>query len=427
LSSGCFSFVIPTGADASAAGWRDLYFDFSRSLSAVPISALFFDPGEFSNLCTTSDSLLPSGFSKSKPISGVIMKSLRLSSGVMALVVLAGLAGCNKAPARNDPQVAADVQRKISSDAGVTSHEVGVQADHGVVTLSGNVASDEERASAASDAATVEGVRTVVNDLVVQQTEAAPTLAPETPEAPAPVKNTSKRMALSAAKADKHAAAALPIAEDNSNAPPTALPAAPSEPTAAQAPPPPPPPKKVTIAAGTQLTVRLIDTLDSERNQVGDSFHATLGAPIVIDDETAIPSGADVVGRVVDVKSAGRFAGGSDLKLELTSLSVNGKTYNIQSNQWSRTGKGEGKNTAVKAGGGAALGAIIGGLAGGGKGAAIGTLAGAGAGTGAAAATQKPNQIKLGPEATLSFLLTNTVTVTQQSSNNQNAGRTPLQ
>ena len=153
---------------------------------------------------------------------------------------------------------------------------------------------------------------------------------------------------------------------------------------------------------------------------MGDAFHATLGTPIVVDSETAIPSGADVVGRVVDVKSAGRFAGNSVLTLELNSLSVNGKTYNIQTNQWSRQGKGEGKNTAVKAGGGAAIGAIIGGIAGGGKGAAIGSVAGAGAGTGAAA-TKKGEQIKLAPESTLSFLLINTVTVTQQTANNRNA------
>ena len=105
---------------------------------------------------------------------------------------------------------------------------------------------------------------------------------------------------------------------------------------------------------------------------------------------------------------------------------MNGKTYNVQTSQWSRQGKGEGKNTAVKAGGGAALGAIIGGLAGGGKGAAIGSVAGAGAGTGVAA-TKKGQQIKLPPESTLSFLLINTVTVNQQSANSRNAGRTPLQ
>ena len=150
--------------------------------------------------------------------------------------------------------------------------------------------------------------------------------------------------------------------------------------------------------------------MDPERNQVGDTFHGSLGAPIVIDDETVIPTGADVVGRVANVQSAGRFAGSSLLTLELTSLGVNGKTYNIQTNQWSR-GKGEGKNTATKTAGGAALGAIIGGIAGGGKGAAIGTVAGAGAGAGVSA-TKKGEQIKLGPESSLDFQLINSLTVT---------------
>ena len=145
-----------------------------------------------------------------------------------------------------------------------------------------------------------------------------------------------------------------------------------------------------------------------------------------IDDETVIPSGADVVGHVVDVKSAGRFAGNSVLTLELTSLSVNGKTYNVQTNQWSRQGKGEGKNTAVKAGGGAALGAIIGGLAGGGKGRGywLGGRSGSGNRRGR---DQEGRANQARAESTLSFLLINTVTVTQQSSNNRNAGRTPLQ
>ena len=115
-----------------------------------------------------------------------------------------------------------------------------------------------------------------------------------------------------------------------------------------------------------------------------------------------IPSGADVVGRVADVKSAGRFAGNSVLTLELTSLSVNGKTYNIQTNQWTRAGNGEGKNTATKVGVGTAAGAILGGIFGGGKGAAIGAASGAGAGTGVAAA-KKGQQIQLPAEAVLNF------------------------
>ena len=316
---------------------------------------------------------------------------------ITGALLLAALSGCNKAPARTDAQVAAEVQNKINSDSGITSREIGVQSANGVVTLSGDVDSEVERVSAASDAATVAGVKTVVNNLVVQQAQATappsaePSVAASVPSQPG--KKPLKHRGAGNAGAAKQGAG--PVSGDHSNVQASNQPSPPPEPAVAQAPTPPPPPKKVTVPAGTQLTVRLNDSLDSERNQVGDSFHATLGAPIVIDDETVIPSGADVIGHVVDVKSAGRFAGNSALTLELTSLSVNGKTYNIQTNQWSRQGKGEGKNTAVKAGGGAALGAIIGGLAGGGKGAAIGSVAGAGAGTGAAA-TKKGEQIKLG-------------------------------
>ncbi len=346
--------------------------------------------------------------------------------GLAALAVSFGLVACNRAPARSDAQVAAEVQRNLQRDDRIASRGVEVKADHGVVTLSGDVASDDERKSAAATAARVEGVRTVVNNLVVQQAQANPAVEPEPPPAPPVATNPVKKAALPTRRAATlPPAPSFAPATSEPNVPAVNTPATPTEPAVAQVPPPPPPPKKITIPAGTQITIRLNDSLDTERNQVGDTFHATMGAPIVIDDQAVIPPGADVVGRVVDVKSAGRFAGNSVLTLELNSLSVNGKTYNIQTNQWSREGKGEGKNTAIKAGGGAAIGAIIGGLAGGGKGAAIGSVAGAGAGTGAAA-TKKGEQIKLAPEATLSFLLINTVTVTQQTAINRSGTRNPL-
>jgi hypothetical protein len=344
-----------------------------------------------------------------------------ITAGVSALLGLTVLAGCNRTVARTDAQVAVEVQGKIGSDSRITSNEIGVQTESGVVTLSGNVASDVERTSAAKDAATVDGVKTVINNLTVAQGRdevAASNLANQ--------KEGKKPTQIAKSTPTKLDVGLQPITENSAPAVQNSLPPASPTPAVAQAPAPPPSPKKVMIQAGTQLTVRLNDGLSSEKNQVGDTFHATLGAPLVVDDETAIPSGADVTGHVVDVKSAGRFAGNSELKLELTSLSVNGKTYNIQTSQWSRQGKGEGKNTATKVGGGAAVGAIIGGLAGGGKGAAIGSVAGAGAGTGVSA-TKKGEQINLAPESTLSFLLINPVTVTQQSANNHSAGRPPLQ
>src|SRR5271157_650397 len=340
----------------------------------------------------------------------------------LALTLVLGVfAGCSKKPARTDAQIASDVQTKIYSDPAVQSREIGVQAASGVVTLSGDVSNDTERGAAANDAAAADGVRTVVNNLQVQQAQAAPAVQPQQPQQPS--KREKKSEAASTrqhhASDDQSANSAGNTMQAENIPPPQAAPAVQAPP------PPPPPPQKVTIPAGTQLTVRLNDPLDSERNQVGDTFHGSLSAPIVIDGETVIPSGADVVGRVADVKSAGRFAGNSVLTLELTSLSVNGKTYNIQTNQWSRAGKGEGKNTATKVGAGTAAGAVLGGIIGGGKGAAIGAAAGAGAGTGVAA-SKKGQQIQLRPEAVLNFQIINPLTVTPQNANDRNSGRTPL-
>ncbi len=341
-------------------------------------------------------------------------------AGVLA-ISLAFLAGCSKKENRTDAQVATDVQSKIYSDNGIQSRQISVQAVNGVVTLSGDVNSDSERAAAANDAATIAGVKTVVNNLQLQQAQGAPATPARKPAKDEKKKNSAAR---------GHGQSGNSANNDiQANTLPPAPPF-PAEQTAAATPAPtppapPPPPQKVTIPAGTQLAVRLNDALDSERNQVGDTFHGSLSTPIVINAETVVPSGADVVGRVADVKSAGRFAGNSVLTLELTSLSVNGKTYNIQTNQWSRSGKGEGKSTATKVGVGTVAGAVLGGIIGGGKGAAIGAASGAGAGTGVAAA-KKGQQIKLGPEAVLNFQTINTVTVIPKNMNDHNAGRTPL-
>ena len=180
--------------------------------------------------------------------------------------------------------------------------------------------------------------------------------------------------------------------------------------TSNSAPSAPAAPAKVTVPAGTQISIRTSEEVSSEKAQVGDIFHGSISSPVSIDDQTVIPNTADVEGRVVEVKSAGRFAGQSVLTLELTRLIVNGKTYNIQTDRWSKSGNGRGKSTAAKVGGGAAVGAVLGGIFGGGKGAAIGAAAGAGAGTGVSAAT-KGQQIDLKPETILNFQLQNSITV----------------
>lgn len=171
----------------------------------------------------------------------------------------------------------------------------------------------------------------------------------------------------------------------------------------------------MAIPDGTVLQVRMVDSVDSASNQLGDRFRATLDAPITIEDKVIVPQGADIEGRVAELKGAGRFAGKPAIALELTALSVNGRRYALHTNQYSREGSSRGTNTAEKVGGGAALGAIIGAIAGGGKGAAIGGVVGAGAGGGVQAASKAP-QIHVPSESLLSFTLQNPITVTPVSS-----------
>ncbi len=160
----------------------------------------------------------------------------------------------------------------------------------------------------------------------------------------------------------------------------------------------------MVVPAGTSLTVRLGESVGSKISSPGQSFSATLSAPVEVEGNVVIPAGAPVQGTVVDAKPLGKFKGGAVLDLKLASITVNGRERAIETSSVVRAEKGKGKRTAVMTGGGAALGALIGGLAGGGKGAAIGALAGGGAGAGGAAFTGNKD-IVLPAESALTFRL----------------------
>ncbi|HSE48510.1 MAG TPA: BON domain-containing protein [Terriglobales bacterium] len=326
---------------------------------------------------------------------------------LLALALVVALAaGCSKS--KSDAQLASEVQQKIQSDFAVANKQLGVNVANGVVTLSGSVNNEMERAAAANDAAQVEGVRTVVNNLTVSDQSAAieqPAEAMPQQQAAAPGRR-SPYTARSRTYSDTTTRAS------NSQTAPSYS----NSSSAANTPATPPPPPPVEIPAGTTLSVRMLDPVDSDKNQVGDRFRATLDSPIVVDDRVAIPANADIEGRVVDLASAGHFKGKSQLALELTRVSYSGHTYSIATSQWTKEGGSRGKRTAATIGGGAALGAIIGAIAGGGKGAAIGAGAGAAAGTGVQAIT-KGEQIHVTPEQVLNFRLEQPVTVAANARN----------
>jgi hypothetical protein len=142
-----------------------------------------------------------------------------------------------------------------------------------------------------------------------------------------------------------------------------------------------PKPRTITIPAGTSLLIRMISSVDSSKNRVGDYFHASLETPLRVDEAVLAPRGADVYGKLARAKSAGKISGGAELTLELTGVRIGENLVKIDSTSYDVVAKGRGKQSAGRIGGGAALGAIIGGIAGGGAGAAIGAGVGAGAGT----------------------------------------------
>lgn len=169
-------------------------------------------------------------------------------------------------------------------------------------------------------------------------------------------------------------------------------------------------PAYATIPAGTQISVRTIDAIDSSQSRVGDRFQASLEEPLTLEGSVVVPQDALVYGRLTEAKESGTFTGKSQLRLELTGIVVNGKTVPVVTGDYEATGKSRGASTAKRTVGGAALGAIIGAVADGGQGAAIGAGVGAGAGAGSEIIT-RGDRVKVPSETLLDFTLQQDVSI----------------
>lgn len=166
----------------------------------------------------------------------------------------------------------------------------------------------------------------------------------------------------------------------------------------------------VTLPAGTQIQVRMIDTVDSQTDKVGDKFQASLDQPLELNGQLLAARDSTVYGRLVASSQAGRIAGRSELRLELTGINIGGHIVPISTSDYDIAGKSRGKQTAERTGIGAGLGAVIGAIAGGGKGAAIG--AGIGGGAGAASQVITHGQdVHIPSETLLDFTLAQPMTV----------------
>ena len=159
-----------------------------------------------------------------------------------------------------------------------------------------------------------------------------------------------------------------------------------------------------TIPTGSKISIRMIDSVNSETQKVGDQFIAVLEAPIISAGVEVVPRGADIRGRISNINEAGRAVGKAQLGLELNQLIVNGISYNVTTSEYQEVGEERGGQTAKRAAVGAGIGAVIGAVAGGGKGAAVGAGVGAGGATAAQVLT-KGEKLSIPAETKLEFTL----------------------
>lgn len=146
------------------------------------------------------------------------------------------------------------------------------------------------------------------------------------------------------------------------------------------------------VPVGTDLKVRINDTLSSKESRAGDKFTATVIDPSRFDE-------ARVYGHIRSIVKSGRIKGRTTMNLAFDSITLadgrSGTLHGYVTRVYGEKGRTDqeggvqsesrGRQTIKRGGIGATAGAIIGAIAGGGKGAAIGLLVGGAAGVGSVA------------------------------------------
>ncbi|HEX7359820.1 MAG TPA: BON domain-containing protein [Bryobacteraceae bacterium] len=298
---------------------------------------------------------------------GLSPKVSHIRRALSAIVVSSWLiaAGCGGS-SPSDRSLTTQIQSKLYSDAATKGSNVGVAVKDGVVTLSGNVADSGVALEAMKIANGTTGVKSVQDNLTVNGTPAA--------------NQTESASTGSVAKPE------------------------PEQPA--------PQPAELTVPAGQRIEVRTIDTIDSSQAEAGQTFRASLGAPLVADGRVVARTGSNATLTLVSAKQSGRIKGHSILELRLTRVQCNGKWYPVDSSFYEAKSKSRGKQTAIRTGIGAAAGAAIGAIAGGGKGAAIGSAIGGGGGLGLQLFTHG-TKVKIPSETVLTFRLEKPLTVAE--------------
>ncbi len=330
-----------------------------------------------------------------------------------------------------DAQIESNVLRALASAPELSTQNIQSSTVYGTVTLTGNVHDDAMRTTAENLVARAQGVKKVVDELVLGDTPPPPaddqTNQPDQSGAPGndqPGPDQNNQTALQSDSTYPPAQNGAPPPDGQQMQDGTAPPPPPPGNDEDQGPPPsarqpmdqgygqpanaaPIPGGQragipVTVPPGSMLRIRINRGLDSDHIRAGAEFDGTVLTDVIADGQVAIPRGATVNGVVVGAKRAGAFKGEGELSLQINNVTLGGQVYPLTTDIWEQTGRDKSSSTVGNTVGLGALGAFVGAIAGGGTGAAIGAGVGAGAGLAGSAASPR-GQIVIPPESVLVF------------------------
>jgi hypothetical protein len=366
----------------------------------------------------------------------------------------------------SDAQVEANVLKALAGASDLTNQPITTTTVYGVVTLSGSVDTEAQRTEAENITSRTSGVQKVVDEMTLATDPTQPAQA----SAPAGADDQSNPYLQSDGTVAQPQDQAQNGPESGNMAPPPNSPAdaspnqasgpnyGPGAPEYRQpydgqhAPPPPgygqgypsqpgyapqqqypsqqgygaPPPQQgystapvyggqepgqmVTVPSGALLRMRINQTLDSSRTQPGTRFDGIVVSDVVADGAVAIPRGAAVEGVVVSAKKSGALSGRGELSVQLTQVTLGGKSFPIVSDVWGHHSGDKTTESVNKTVIGGAIGALIGAAADGGQGAAIGAGVGGALGLGSSAASGNGSMV-VPSEGLLTFHLAQPATV----------------
>jgi hypothetical protein len=142
----------------------------------------------------------------------------------------------------------------------------------------------------------------------------------------------------------------------------------------------------LSLPEGTEMSVRLEQSLSSRTARVEDRFEATVARPVYVDGRVVVPDGSRVQGTITEAQAAQRPARGGRLNLSFDRLLLSdGTTVDLDA-RLVQVKEDLGSGETLKQGAiGAAIGGILGKVIGGTKGAIVGAVLG---GAGGAVASE---------------------------------------